>query len=432
MFNKPNTVGFLHVSHYLSSICDKKLFKQMVKWPILSKKDEATYRVEMKDFLCHLSRDNPDLNFPSILITHLLQSGGTKFQIIMWKLSQLALRTYMKKEFQGELLNAPRISPIQDLIITYFNNTIAQKYSIMTETHKKMEETLKAAYNFFKKNKEMNELEESCNRLCKLVSRINSNSGIIEANKFPEICYDNLVYTQCEVQHLIRNYANGSVVFSTLLSLLHFVFVQILHHENVANFSDLSQCLPFVQDTCKQIKSLRTLFSVLNTRIGNMYKNEQCRNRKVNDAYFDFDASNVHRYILLQSPKISFNFNQYTDDSLFYEKLCSSPMKDKHKHLFKKYKRKYRPLSELPATLSDFSKSWNSMSGWLSPRAHSIKCGRISFKGKSLSPLYFRLLHHSKLDLKRSRGLPLHLICLSPYCLTKTIKILYAFRKRIA
>ncbi|XP_018396477.1 PREDICTED: uncharacterized protein LOC108774776 [Cyphomyrmex costatus] len=134
-----------------------------------------------------------------------------------------------------------------------------------------------------------------------------------------------------------------------------------------------------------------------------MYKNEQCRNRKVNDAYFDFDASNVHRYILLQSPKISFNFNQYTDDSLFYEKLCSSPMKDKHKHLFKKYKRKYRPLSELPATLSDFSKSWNSMSGWLSPRAHSIKCGRISFKGKSLSPLYFRLLHHSKLDLKRSR-----------------------------
>jgi len=50
-----------------------------------------------------------------------------------------------------------------------------------------------------RKNKELNELEKSCNHLCKLILRINSNSGIIEANKFPEICYNNyLLYTQCE------------------------------------------------------------------------------------------------------------------------------------------------------------------------------------------------------------------------------------------
>lgn len=98
MFDKPNTAAFLHVSHYLSTIYDTKLFKQMVRWPILCKRDEATYRVEMKNFLCLLSRDNPDLNFPSILTSHLMQSGGTKFQIIMWKLSQLALRVYMKRQ----------------------------------------------------------------------------------------------------------------------------------------------------------------------------------------------------------------------------------------------------------------------------------------------------------------------------------------------
>lgn len=98
MFDKPNTAGFLHVSHYLSTAYDAKLFKRMVRWPILCKRDEAAYRIEIKDFLCLLSRDNPDLNFPSILVSHLIQSGGVKFQIIMWKLSQLALRAYIKKE----------------------------------------------------------------------------------------------------------------------------------------------------------------------------------------------------------------------------------------------------------------------------------------------------------------------------------------------
>lgn len=98
MFDKPNTAGFLHVSHYLSIIYDATFFKQMVRWPILCKRDEATYRIEMKNFLSILSRDNPDINFPPILMSHLIQSGGIKFLIIMWKLSQVALRTYIKRE----------------------------------------------------------------------------------------------------------------------------------------------------------------------------------------------------------------------------------------------------------------------------------------------------------------------------------------------
>lgn len=98
MFDKPNTAGFLHVSHYLSIVYDATLFKQIVRWPILCKRDEVTYRIEMKNFLSILSRDNPDINFPPILMSHLIQSGGTKFLIIMWKLSQVALRTYIKRE----------------------------------------------------------------------------------------------------------------------------------------------------------------------------------------------------------------------------------------------------------------------------------------------------------------------------------------------
>jgi len=52
-----------------------------------------------------------------------------------------------------------------------------------------------------RKNKELNELRESCNRLCKLVLRINSNSEMLEAKKFPKICCDNyLLYMQSEMQ----------------------------------------------------------------------------------------------------------------------------------------------------------------------------------------------------------------------------------------
>lgn len=98
MFDKPNTAGFLHVSRYLSVIYDAKLYKRMVKWPLLSKKDEIVYRNEMKNFLSVLSRDNPDINFPTILTSHLTQAGGIKFLIIMWKVSQLALRAYIKKQ----------------------------------------------------------------------------------------------------------------------------------------------------------------------------------------------------------------------------------------------------------------------------------------------------------------------------------------------
>nr|XP_012223087.1 PREDICTED: uncharacterized protein LOC105672609 isoform X2 [Linepithema humile] len=252
MFDKPNTMGFLHVSHYLSVIYDSKLFKQMVSWPVLCKKDEVKYRTEIKDFFFVLSQDNPDINFPPVLMSHLIQSGGTRFLIIMWKLSQLALRAYIKREFQEELLYAPRTSPLDDLTITYFNNIIAEKHNVMTETHKKTKRVLDAANNFLhneikilsvykseifdrrenlkrvvsnlltypliqeqlmnvedskiislwkieilkkmqyirRKNEKLKKLEDSCNRLCKLIVGINSNSEILDGNKFPKVNCD--------------------------------------------------------------------------------------------------------------------------------------------------------------------------------------------------------------------------------------------------
>ncbi|XP_029671665.1 uncharacterized protein LOC115240565 isoform X2 [Formica exsecta] len=471
MFDKPNTAGFLHISHYLSNLYDAALFKQMVRWPTLCKRDEVTYRIEMKNFLSILSRDNSDVNFPPILMSHLIQSGGTKFLIIMWKLSQVALRTYIKREFQGELWNAPCPSLMDHLAIAYFSNVIAKKHSIIIETHKEIQKIHDTATTFlnneieilnvykleifdrkenieklvlntsvhqliqkrlidvedvniislwkrsilekmqyiYKKNKELNKLRESCDYLCKLVLRISTNSGSLDAKKLPKINCNNFL-----LQHTINNlYADNSIIsFSTLLTLLYLTSVQMLFHINAADFSDLSPCLLFVQNICKEIKFLHMLFIALNIRINSIVRDEQCDSRKNENAYSNSDINNkllltANYRICLQSPKINFNFNKCVDDNLFYEKLWSSlkagAMKGKHKDLFKRYAGKYRPSHELSTALSDFSNSWNSMSGWLSPRARSTKCVQILSNGKPLSPLYSRLLQRSKLNLKRSR-----------------------------
>jgi len=118
---------------------------------------------------------------------------------------------------------------------------------------------------------------------------------------------------------------NDSIVFSTLLSLLHLTFA--LYYKSIADLSDLSRCLPFIQNDCKKMKSLQTLFSALNMRISNICRDEQCVvSREIKNVHVNFDTSNIsiaNRNILLQSPKITFNLNQNTNDKLFYERLCS-------------------------------------------------------------------------------------------------------------
>lgn len=98
MFDKPNTVGFLHVTHYLLTIYDADRFKKLVQWPVFCKKTEAKYRNDVKDFLTVVANENRDVEFPQILASHLLHAGGSKFSIIMWKLSTVTLRTHIRHE----------------------------------------------------------------------------------------------------------------------------------------------------------------------------------------------------------------------------------------------------------------------------------------------------------------------------------------------
>ncbi|PBC29848.1 Zinc finger protein Xfin [Apis cerana cerana] len=83
MFNKPNTLGFIHISHYLLSIHDATRFQKMVIWPLLNKMDEKKYRIEITEYLKILATENPDINFPPIIMSHLLQAGGRKILILI-------------------------------------------------------------------------------------------------------------------------------------------------------------------------------------------------------------------------------------------------------------------------------------------------------------------------------------------------------------
>lgn len=115
--------------------------------------------------------------------------------------------------------------------------------------------------------------------------------------------------------------------FSTLLTLLYLISVQMLYHINAADFSDLSPFLLFIRNICKEIKFLQMLFMSLNTRINYIFRSEQCNSQENENAYTNSDISRLlltNYKVLMQSPKINFNLNKCVDDNLFHEKLCSS------------------------------------------------------------------------------------------------------------
>ncbi|XP_015598733.1 HAUS augmin-like complex subunit 6 [Cephus cinctus] len=124
MFNKPNTMGFIYVTHFLLTVYDAERFKRTVEWPVICKKTEARYRIDIKNYLSELSNENPDIGFPLIMTSTLLHAGGTKFIILMWKLSQLVLYNYVKVQKDENVLLPPKPGVAEELTKRIFNNAI--------------------------------------------------------------------------------------------------------------------------------------------------------------------------------------------------------------------------------------------------------------------------------------------------------------------
>ncbi|XP_012277265.1 uncharacterized protein LOC105698017 [Orussus abietinus] len=155
MFSKPNTIGFVHVTQYLLSVYDAERFKKLVEWPVICKRTETKYRNDVREYLGRLSTENPDIGFPTILASHLLHAGGTKFTIIMWRLSQLVLRSYLKKEGHYNVLFAPKPGDVEELTKNLLNNIIAKTYSKIVEIDSGFTVTFEKC-----KNCAQNEIEE--------------------------------------------------------------------------------------------------------------------------------------------------------------------------------------------------------------------------------------------------------------------------------
>ncbi|KYN21278.1 hypothetical protein ALC57_06377 [Trachymyrmex cornetzi] len=145
MFDKPNTTGFIHVSHYLLMIYDAERFKKVVEWPVICKKTETKYRNSVKDYLNVIALENPDIGFPRVVTTYLHHASGTKFITIMWKLSQLALKMYIMRDGEHEVIFAPKPSLANDLVKTYLQQSKANINCDILSRHRNYVQMEKAA-----------------------------------------------------------------------------------------------------------------------------------------------------------------------------------------------------------------------------------------------------------------------------------------------
>lgn len=96
MFDKPNTVGFIHVSFFLLNIHYKDNVRNKIQWPVICKQTENKFRNDVRECLMAIASENPDVNFPPIFASHLLLARGSKFLLIMWKFSLVVLRRYLQ------------------------------------------------------------------------------------------------------------------------------------------------------------------------------------------------------------------------------------------------------------------------------------------------------------------------------------------------
>ncbi|XP_046748954.1 uncharacterized protein LOC124412844 [Diprion similis] len=148
MFDKPNTTGFIHVSHFLLTIYDSERFRKLVEWPIVCKKSESKYRSDVKDFIGIVATEHPEAGLPSILGTYLLHAGGTKFINVMWKLSQVVLYVYIKRESHSDVLLAPQCGITDEVTKTLLINATSNIHKNIKEMNSRFSETEQRARTF--------------------------------------------------------------------------------------------------------------------------------------------------------------------------------------------------------------------------------------------------------------------------------------------
>ncbi|XP_078047832.1 uncharacterized protein LOC144475632 [Augochlora pura] len=228
MFDKPNTAGFLHTSHYLLTVYDSKRFKKLFEWPVTCKKTEAKYRNNVKTFLTIISAENRDVEFPNILVSHLFHAGGSKFVIIMWKLSQVVLRKYIISTNIHNVMFVPQVGIEADIGRNFLKQTYAKICSNISAQHHKLVEMEDIANTFLKKEEQ---------KLSNIKTEIFESEQVIKilANDAP---------VHCTIKKPLADINNEDVIQKWK--------------------SSIHQCINYMQDKNSILKSLNQLSQKVN------------------------------------------------------------------------------------------------------------------------------------------------------------------------
>lgn len=160
MFDKPNNAGFIQVSYYLLMIIDAERFEKLIEWPLMCKQMETKYRNNIRDYLNVIAAENPDVGLPNVLITYLHHASGTKFTIIMWKLSQLAVKRYLMRHGDYEVLSAPKLGPTTVLSEMYLQQCKTSIVHNIMSYHRNCVQMEKATnFTLEEERKKLNEIK---------------------------------------------------------------------------------------------------------------------------------------------------------------------------------------------------------------------------------------------------------------------------------
>ena len=403
MFDKPNTAGFLHTSHYLLSVYDSERFQKLVQWPVPCKKTEAKYRNIVKDYLTTISAENPDIGFPVILTSHLIHAGGNKFTIIMWKLSEVVVRKYIALEATYNVMFAPQMRTKRSLMKKFLQETNAKISSSILERHKElleMEKTVKSVsenekeeltnirteifererlittvsneapvhasirkcllnvddahvIQMWKKNisKEMSHvknkngvlrrIEELSHKVNKIIMDNSSDINVLDAKQFQKVNYSEVSESfSCDMQCLLfQLYKNDRLILHNFILLFNSLLSKLHQRLKLYTLEEFSECLLQIEASCNDTKSALDIFQTYLSNIRTMMLEVQSSCQKNIAQTYDDALPVMNDIVLISSPLIKIDFNSNDDESELLKRLQLTPVEATYKSLFSRYER---------------------------------------------------------------------------------------------
>ena len=403
MFDKPNTAGFLHTSHYLLSVYDSERFQKLVQWPVPCKKTEAKYRNIVKDYLTSISAENPDIGFPVILTSHLIHAGGNKFTIIMWKLSEVVVRKYIARETIYKVMLVPHMGTDRSLKKKFLQETNAKLSSSMLDRQKElleMEKTVKSVFENEKKeltdirteifekerlittvsnqapvhdsikkclldvddahviqmwkkniskeisyvknkNGVLRRIEELSHKANKIIMDNSSDINVLDAKQFQKVNYSEVSESfSCDMQCLLfQLYKNDRLILNNFILLFNSLLSQLHQRLKLCTLEAFSECLLQIEASGKDAKSALEIFQTYLSNITTMMLEVQSLCQKNLAQIYDDVLPVINDVVLISSPLIKIDIDSNDDESDLLKRLQLTPVEATYKSLFSRYER---------------------------------------------------------------------------------------------